>query len=197
MERQEECCSPTFLLCLLAASLPLWAPHPQAAVSVATSSCSIATQLQQNSSSSALALPTWILTSAIWRVRDTVANRSECGAEGRQTVLARLPHLLFDDYRTGIVGPTMLCCSLISRCFCSDGIAMPTQQICGVGSQTHPHSAVLRRPPGTFPPPACSVGWGHSHAGVCAADRGLGLYRDFLLGLWEFRQTHTKFPCQE
>ena len=129
-----------------------------------------------------------------------VANRSECGAEGRQTVLARLPHLLFDNYfliRTGIVGPMMLCRSLISRCFCLDGIAMPTQQICGAASQTHPHSAVLRRPPGTFPPPACPVGWGHSHAGVCAADRGLGLYRDFLLGLWEFRCTHTKFPCQE
>ena len=63
-------------------------PHPSASVSMASSSCSIATQLQLCFSSAS------IITFSVWSVRDVVASRSECGAESRQAVLARLPHLL-------------------------------------------------------------------------------------------------------
>lgn len=63
-------------------------PHPDASVSMASSSCSIATQLQLCFSSAN------IITSAVWSIRDVVASRSECGAESRQAVLARLAHLL-------------------------------------------------------------------------------------------------------
>lgn len=124
--------------------------------------------------------------------------------------LENYPTSSFDKYRTGIVTPTLRgCCAALcfqALLFRWDCDVSTTCVMCGAHSQTG-HCQLCSGVLLALSSPQCVTLLSHglsegSHAGVCAADVGgtagtthvspLGLYRDFLLGLWEFGHTEKK-----
>lgn len=145
-------------------------PYPQAAVSIAIP------QREVHSNS-------WILSFAninsylcCLGVRRVAANRLERGPGARQAVFVRLPHFsFFDNYRTGIVRPTLRpCCAA----FWFPGISamgLLCQHAPQVGlSPRHATLSSAQVSSLYFPPSTlsscCPMGWG-GHTGGCAANR--------------------------